>query len=473
MFPNTAPQHIQKGEATRVTIQVGRRTLSLLAAVALLVGGSLLGAPAAQAAAPPCDTIQVAGGDWADGNGVDVRSNGLHQTTGDSCRAQINDLNANPPQYGLGWQCVELAQRMYNARKWHSGLFQVSYASQIYGRASSMGMTATANGSIALADIRPGDMIVTGENTYGHVSLIDHVSGNTVHVVEQNASDSGRATYALSGGTLTRSGFTVLGVVHDPQNTLPASTSVGDHTVGVARPSSGNLNWKLRDSNSGGAPDTEFTFGNATDTAISGDWDGDGDTNVGVVRNEGGNWRWHLRISNEATSASQSFLFGNAVDIPVTGDWDGDGDTNVGVVRPSNGNLRWLLRTSHSAGSATYDFYYGTGTDKPVTGDWDGNGSATAGVTRNGNGANIGNLQWLLRNNHAAGPADASTHLGRSDIDEPVTGDWNGDGETDIGIVRINSEGERQWHIRLGGATSSFPFGDDADKPVTGDWDNS
>jgi lysophospholipase L1-like esterase len=54
----------------------------------------------------------------------------------------------------------------------------------------------------------------------------------------------------------------------------------------------------------------------------------------------------------------------------------------------------------------------------------------------------------------------------------PVTGDWDGDGTTNIGVVDPSST----WHLRIGpgGATAlTFPFGPPGSVPVVGDWDGS
>ncbi|TVP75143.1 MAG: hypothetical protein EA340_00400, partial [Nitriliruptor sp.] len=66
--------------------------------------------------------------------------------------------------------------------------------------------------------------------------------------------------------------------------------------------------------------------------------------------------------------------------------------------------------------------------DLPVVGAWTG-GPATAGVFREG--------QWFLRFEHAGGSADASFWYGRSG-DEPVAGDWDGDGQATVGVRRGN-----------------------------------
>src|SRR6476619_2984300 len=68
--------------------------------------------------------------------------------------------------------------------------------------------------------------------------------------------------------------------------------------------------------------------------------------------------------------------------------------------------------------------------DWPVTGDWDGDGTTSVGIWR-------GNT-FHLRNSNSEGPADLTFRYGSSATDFPLTGDWTGDGTTTIGVVRGN-----------------------------------
>jgi hypothetical protein len=67
----------------------------------------------------------------------------------------------------------------------------------------------------------PGDLIVenaSGSEPYGHVAIVDSVTGGTINAVEQNASVSGRHTYFLSGTTVTGAYSSVRGIDHAPNN---------------------------------------------------------------------------------------------------------------------------------------------------------------------------------------------------------------------------------------------------------------
>ena len=76
----------------------------------------LVGTAPPAAAAQTCSTAQVAARSWLGGTGVDVRSNGSDLGTGYSC-ASFSTSNPSV-QDGYGWQCVELAARLYAVKGW-------------------------------------------------------------------------------------------------------------------------------------------------------------------------------------------------------------------------------------------------------------------------------------------------------------------------------------------------------------------
>ena len=99
----------------------------------------------------------------------------------------------------------------------------------------------------------------------------------------------------------------------------------------------------------------------------------------------------------------------------------------------------------------------------PVTGDWNGDGATDIGWFRDG--------EWSLR----LGPDRVERFRYGRDDDLPITGDWDGDGVDTIGIVRAGG----QWHLRdshSGGAADRvFTYGRvgtrGEDVPLVGDWD--
>jgi peptidoglycan/xylan/chitin deacetylase (PgdA/CDA1 family) len=224
----------------------------------------------------------------------------------------------------------------------------------------------------------------------------------------------------------------------------PASAAAGPSRPIAIR---GNT-WLVRDAAGGGPATSTFVFGQPTDIAISGDWNGDGVNTPGVVR---GN-TWFLRNSNSGGGADITFAYGAASDAVVVGDWDGNGTVTPGVVR---GNT-WFLRNSNSGGAADITFAYGAASDIVIAGDWDGNGTATPGVIR-------GTTRYL-RNSNSGGAAHLTFPYGQV-TDRPVVGDWDGNGTVTPGVVRGNT-----WFLRNsnsgGAANTSFAYQQAGDLPL-------
>ena len=239
--------------------------------------------------------------------------------------------------------------------------------------------------------------------------------------------------------------------------------------------------WYLRDSPTSGPATNVFRYGTARDLPVMGDWDGDGDDTVGVVRftptpDGGFVYTWYLRNTNSGGAATVTpFVFGTvefvAVDqlgtIPIVGDWDGDGDDTVGIMSYApelDGPMIWRVRNSNTAGPANVIVSYSRGRDLPVVGDWDGDGDDSIGVVRNDN--------WLLRNAVAGGNADLNFAYGsRAYLELPVPGDWDGNGTDTPANLRNNPPtdvpgGFEHWLLRnsnnSGNATSQIAYGSDA-----------
>jgi hypothetical protein len=210
--------------------------------------------------------------------------------------------------------------------------------------------------------------------------------------------------------------------------------------------------WILRTENSPLAQVIRTDWGMATDTPITGDWDGDGVDTIGLHR---GN-QWILSNSNTDPNVDIRTDWGMDTDIPVVGDWDGDGVDTIGVRR---GN-QWILSNSNTDPNVDIRTDWGMDTDTPITGDWDGDGRDTIGLHR-------GN-QWILSNSNTNPNVDIRTDWGM-DTDTPITEDWDSDGRDTIGLHRGN-----QWILSNSNIDPSvddrFNYGMSTDEPVTGYW---
>jgi len=189
-------------------------------ALACLAGGAYSAAPAS--AAPACDAVLISGSAWLGGQGVDVRSNGPNTGTGSSCRGYTTNLSASPPQWGNGWQCVELVNRLYMSRGWISGTWTGNGA-DMYNTAPTT-LSKQPQGSISY--IAPGDVVVFGTNFFsgfGHAGVVGTTSGTTGQLYSQNTGTT-VWSLSLSAESLTAPGVAtaaqIIGVVHRPLEVL-------------------------------------------------------------------------------------------------------------------------------------------------------------------------------------------------------------------------------------------------------------
>jgi hypothetical protein len=112
----------------------------------------------------------------------------------------------------------------------------------------------------------------------------------------------------------------------------------------------------------------------------------------------------------------------------------------VGVYRPTTG--QWLLRTSHTSGNPNFTFTFGGQPgDQPVAGDWNGDGRTDLGVFRDGTF-----LRGVITTSTDCPRCFTVTTVEPLDQlpfgqagDRPIAGDWNGDGIDDIGVYRSST----------------------------------
>ena len=244
------------------------------------------------------------------------------------------------------------------------------------------------------------------------------------------------------------------------------------------------------------------TIGVVDGIPLVGDFNGDGQDEFAIY--VAGEWLIDLNGNGAWDQGDLWVQLGSDLDRPVVGDWDGDGKDDVGIFGPE-----WerdaqviphdpglpdpdnMLRRGHKntppredvatdgkrllqkskAGKLHADvidhvFRYGSKADEPVAGDWNGDGIDAIGIFRNG--------QWLLDLDGDGRWTDRDQifDFGKAG-DVPVVADFNGDGIDELAVVRgdvwiIDTDGDR----RLTAADARIELKRTEDQhPVAGDWD--
>lgn len=125
--------------------------------------------------------------------------------------------------------------------------------------------------------------------------------------------------------------------------------------------------------------DHVFRYGSAADVPLAGDWNGDGIDAIAIFRN--GQWLLDLDGDGRWTDRDELFEFGQPGDIPIVADFNGDGFDELAVVR---GDV-WIIDTDGdrrlTAADARIEIKREPG-EQPVAGDWDGDGKAEPGYYR-------------------------------------------------------------------------------------------
>lgn len=168
-----------------------------------------------------------------------------------------------------------------------------------------------------------------------------------------------------------------------------------------------------------GSQQTFFSWGNASDKPVPGDYDGDSKTDFSVFRPSTS--EWYVVKSSSNIGEWFGLAFGTTNDLPAPADYDGDGKTDIAVFRPSNGT--WYILKSSDAGLLAPAF--GLSTDKPAAADYDGDGKADVSVWRD-----TDKKFYSLRSSD--GTLQIATFTQNST--EPVSTDYDGDGKADFAI---------------------------------------
>jgi hypothetical protein len=190
----------------------------------------------------------------------------------------------------------------------------------------------------------------------------------------------------------------------------------------------------------------------------------------GVKRSSNG----FFYLRNSLTTGTEDWIvaYGFPTDVGIVGDWNGNGTDTVGYYRPSTSGFVLSNQTPDTLGGfppATSSAYlFGVVGDQPVAGDWDGDGRDSTGVYRESDET------FYLRNLRTGGAADIVISVPWAEPgDIPVVGDWNGDLRDSPGVYRPSQARfylTNRFFSGVGGLHYSQVLGLPGDLPVIGDW---
>ncbi len=199
---------------------------------------------------------------------------------------------------------------------------------------------------------------------------------------------------------------------------------------------------------------SELHFGLPGAIPLAGDFSGDRRAEIALYAN--GQWFVDLNGNGRWDPEDLWLALGTEHDLPVVGDWDGDGKGDVGIFGPM-----WVEDPRAVMAEPGLPDVENPPTPKPK------NPPPSREEATNG-------LRVLQRGAVAAPRAHLIDHVFRFGAlgDLPVTGDWNGDGITNVGLFRhgtwiLDTNGNG----RLDAGDSRFQFGQTGDRPLVGDFD--
>ena len=212
---------------------------------------------------------------------------------------------------------------------------------------------------------------------------------------------------------------------------------------------------------------------------LAGDFNGDGRDELALFKD--GEWLLDINGNGVWDRGDLWAKLGEKGDLPVVGDWDNDGKDDIGIFGPEwdgdeqalsgepglpdpenrlisipknlpprervAGRDRLMQRSvSGDPRSDVIDhvFRFGGDMDQPVAGDFNGDGISTLGIFNNG--------KWRIDVNgdgRFTGDEDSFFDFGQTG-DIAVVGDFNGDGLDEVAVVRgrdliVDSNGNGQW----------------------------
>ena len=310
------------------------------------------------------------------------------------------------------------------------------------------------------------DAIVAGDFTGdGRTDLaVANLNSNDLSILVGNGDGSfqNQVTYAVGSsptalvtGDFNGDGRTDLAVANYNSNTVSILLGNGDGTF---------------------QNQVTYAVGSVPDAIVAGDFNGDGRLDLAVA-NGGSNTVSNLLGNGDGTFQNQvTYAVGSYPDAIVAGDFTGDGHTDLAVANSEDNDVSILLGNGNGTFQAQKTYAVGSGPDAIVAGDFTGDGRTDLAVANYGAFKNYeGTVSILLGNGDGTFQNQVTYAVGSSPF-ALVAGDFTGDGRTDLAVVNSNYGGPGTVSVLLGNGDGTFQdqktylVGNAPDAIVTGDF---
>jgi len=297
------------------------------------------------------------------------------------------------------------------------------------------------------------DAIVAGDFTGdGRTDLaVANFGSNTVSVLFGNGDGTFRSQItnavvaepaAIVSGDFTGDGRTDLAVANAIDDTVSVLLGNGDGTF---------------------QSQVTYVPGDQPVAIVSGDFTGDGRTDLAIASSGGDHTVSVLLGNGDGTFQSQvTYAVGASPAAIVSGDFTGDGRTDLAVANARDDTVSVLLGNGDSTFQPQVTYAVGAGPHAIVAGDFNGDGRTDLAVVNSGvpsylGGTYQGSVSVLLGNGDGTFQPQVTYAVGRDPV-SIVTGDFNGDGRTDLAVVNSNmfDIGSGSVSVLLGNGDGTF-----------------